>query len=277
MGATRRRPRTLWLSLVAAGLMSAGGLVAWAARPARRPARRPHATRPSRRPTRPARPSRAARPSRRVRRRHPRVRARFRRPHVRVVPSGTAVVIHETEPETDEVVRDADSLPATTFQASDDTDEAQDTAAVPAACPVTAVGDGLTLTVKVDGEETPVRLLGAAPVQVPEGTGRTTPQAFLENLLAGEFVGLVPDETLEDTDEEGRRVAYVYRVPDGLLVNLELVRQGYAVTTRDYAFEHLDAFLIYQRRARADHRGLWATVDEAPAEQGHGASEAPAE
>ena len=85
---------------------------------------------------------------------------------------------------------------------------------------------------------------------------------------------------LEETDEAGRRDAYLYRVPDGLLLNLELVRQGYAVTAGNYAFEHLDAFLIYQRRARADKRGLWALVDDTPApglRAGQVIREAPAE
>jgi micrococcal nuclease len=265
MGAPTRRLHSLLLALLATVLMSAGGLMAWAARPtrpARRPARRPHATRPHPRP---------------ARRPHPRVHPKRPRPVVRVVPRGTAVVLHETEPETEEVVRDAGSLPPTALQASDDADATQDDAAAPKAYPVTAVGDDLTLTVTVDGRATPVRLLGVAEATVTGGRPPITPRAFLRNLLAGEFVQLVADEALEDTDAEGRRVAYVYRAPDGLLVNLELVRQGYAVTTQDYAFEHLDAFLIYQRRARADDRGLWATVDDGPAEHGQVASETPAE
>ncbi|MFO8013502.1 MAG: thermonuclease family protein [Phycisphaerae bacterium] len=200
------------------------------------------------------------------------------------MPRPTAVVLHDTEPETEEVVRDAGSLPPTALQSSDaegdgETEgEGQSTA--PQACPVTAVGDDLTLTVTVDGQATPVRLLGVAEAQVTGDEPPMTARTFLRNLLAGEFVHLVADENLDATDEEGRRVAYVYRVPDGLLVNLELVRQGYAVTARDYAFEHLDAFLIYQRRARADDRGLWAMVDEAPAaapKAEQGASETPAE
>ena len=161
------------------------------------------------------------------------------------------------------VVREADGLPPTALETADGEGDGNDGA--PPAHPVTGVGKGLTLTVTVDGQETPVRLLGVAEAKTADGDLPLSPEAFLRNLVAGEFVQLVADETLEETDEKGRRVAYVYRVPDGLLVNLELVRQGYAVTAREYAFDHLDAFLIYQRRARADHRGLWATVADAPA------------
>lgn len=254
MGASTPRPHSLILAILAVVLMSAGGLVAWAARPPRRrappPTRRPHVTRP----VRPA----------------PRVRARARvhplrpRPVVRVVPRVAPVIIHDTEPEIEELIRDPDSLPPTSLETFDGEGDGESPA--PRACPVTAVGDGLTVTVKIDGQETPVRLLGVAEAKTAEGDLPLSPEAFLRNLVSGEFVRLVADETLDETDEEGRRVAYVYRMPDGLLVNLELVRQGYAVTAREYAFDQLDAFLIYQRRARADHRGLWATVaDPLPA------------
>ncbi len=253
MGATTRRPHSVVLAILAVVLMSAGGLVAWAARPPRRatrPARRPRATRPHRPARRPARG------------RHRRVRPRRPRPVVRVVPRAAPVVLHDTEPETDVVVREADDLPPTALRTAED--DGDGNGGPPPAHPVTGVGEGLTLTVTVDGQEMAVRLLGVAEAKTAGGDTPVTPRAFLRNLVAGEFVQLVADETLEGTDEQGRRVAYVYRVPDGLLVNLELVRQGYAVTAREYAFDHLDAFLIYQRRARADHRGLWATVDEPP-------------
>jgi endonuclease YncB( thermonuclease family) len=200
------------------------------------------------------------------------------------VPRPTAVVLHDAEPETEEVVRDAGSLPPTAIQSADAEGEAErdgeGQSTVPQACPVTAVNDDLTLTVTVDGRATPVRLVGVAEARVTGAEPPMTARAFLRNLLAGEFVRLAADANLDATDEEGRRAAYVYRVPDGLLVNLELIRQGYAVTARDYAFEHLDAFVIYQRRARADDRGLWALVDDAPAaapEVEQVASETPAE
>jgi len=176
---------------------------------------------------------------------------------VRVVPRAAPVVIHEAEPETDVVIRDPDGLPPTALEVTE--------SETPEAHPVTDVDDGLTVTVNLAGEETPVRLLGVAEAKVAGGDPPMTAETFLQNLVAGEFVRLVADENLEETDDQGRRVAYLYRAPDGLMVNLELVRQGYAVTAREYAFEQLDAFLIYQRRARADHRGLWALVDDAPA------------
>jgi len=106
MGATTRRPHSFLLAILAAVLMSVGGLVAWAARPPRpprRPVPRPHAARP-------------APPARRP---HPRVHPLRPRPLVRVVPRVAPVIIHDIEPETEEVVRDVSRLPAAAIQQSD--------------------------------------------------------------------------------------------------------------------------------------------------------------
>ena len=47
--------------------------------------------------------------------------------------------------------------------------------------------------------------------------------AFTRNLLLGEPVYLRFDT--DRTDKYGRLLAYLYRAPDGLFVNLEIVRQ----------------------------------------------------
>ena len=52
-------------------------------------------------------------------------------------------------------------------------------------------------------------------------------------------------------------MAYVYL--DGLFINLEMVRAGYAVTyTLPPDVDHADEFLAAEREARAKERGLWA-------------------
>ena len=80
------------------------------------------------------------------------------------------------------------------------------------------------------GEE-PVRYIG---IDTPESVKPGSPvecfakraSAFNERLVAGERVRLVRD--VEERDRYGRLLAYVYRVRDGLFVNAELVRRGYA-------------------------------------------------
>jgi micrococcal nuclease len=129
-------------------------------------------------------------------------------------------------------------------------------------------------TVEVDGDLT-VRLIG---VDTPEtqhpslgvqcyGREATT---FTEELLpAGTEVRLVTD--VERLDRYDRTLAYVYRRGDGLFVNAELVRAGYAqVATFPPNVAHVEELLDAQRAARDAARGLWqacpddATTSTAP-------------
>jgi micrococcal nuclease len=129
-------------------------------------------------------------------------------------------------------------------------------------------------TVEVDGDLT-VRLIG---VDTPETQhpslgvqcyGREA-SAFTEQLLPeGTEVRLVTD--VERLDRYDRTLAYVYRRGDGLFVNAELVRSGYAqVATFPPNVAHVEELLDAQRAARDAARGLWqacpddATTSTAP-------------
>jgi endonuclease YncB( thermonuclease family) len=80
---------------------------------------------------------------------------------------------------------------------------------------------------------------------------------FLRNLLVGERVYVMYDSQVADDDEDGKYVASLYRAPDGLNVNLEAVRQGFAAVDPSYSFDDKATFLYYQRRARQLHKGIW--------------------
>ena len=81
---------------------------------------------------------------------------------------------------------------------------------------------------------------------------------FLTNLLKGEkvYVEAKPDET---TDKYGRTLYYLYRAPDGLFVNLEIVRQGHGHAYTRFPFKYMELFRYYEREARKAGRGLWDT------------------
>ena len=113
------------------------------------------------------------------------------------------------------------------------------TSAVPPP-PAVALPVGLDTTIQrvVDGDTVVVagghhvRLIG---VDTPETKDPRRPvqcfgrqaSEFVATLLPkGVGVRLVGD--VEDRDVYDRTLAYVYRLPDGLFVNAELVRQGYA-------------------------------------------------
>lgn len=103
---------------------------------------------------------------------------------------------------------------------------------------VAKVMDGRTIVVQTEQGQEVVALLGVAPVKINDehepsdasavDAVEAAAVAFLTNLLKGESVYVVDHEKGRRSDAQGRRLCSVYRAPDGLLVNLELVRQGYA-------------------------------------------------
>jgi micrococcal nuclease len=126
---------------------------------------------------------------------------------------------------------------------------------------VVRVVDGDTIVVSIDGREDRVRYIG---IDTPESVKPGTPvqcyakRASKENarLVAGREVRLVADA--EARDRYGRRLAYVYRSGDGLLVNLELARAGYArPLTIAPNVAHADEIATAARAARRAGRGLW--------------------
>ncbi len=127
---------------------------------------------------------------------------------------------------------------------------------------VVRVVDGDTIRVDGPAGEEAVRYIG---VDTPESVKPGTPvecfakraSAYNERLVGGERVRLVRD--VEARDRYGRLLAYVYRARDGLFVNAELVRRGYAtVATFPPNVAHEREFRRLARRARLSGRGLWA-------------------
>jgi micrococcal nuclease len=131
-----------------------------------------------------------------------------------------------------------------------------------AAVRVVRVVDGDTIRVALPSGEEPVRYIG---IDTPESVKPGAPvecfakraSAFNERLVAGERVRLVRD--VEARDRFGRLLAYVYRERDGLFVNAELVRRGYAtVATFPPNVAHENDFRRLANRARLSGRGLWS-------------------
>lgn len=127
---------------------------------------------------------------------------------------------------------------------------------------VVKIVDGDTIHVLVDGRSEKVRYIG---MDTPETHKPGTPvqcygraaSAYNARLVEGRRVRLVLDA--ERRDRYGRLLAYVYRLPDGLFVNAELVRRGYAqVLTIPPNVAHAAELLSLQRQARGAERGLWS-------------------
>ena len=128
---------------------------------------------------------------------------------------------------------------------------------------VLSVVDGDTIKIEYKGGSETVRLIG---VDTPETVNPNWPlevfakeaSAFTTNLLVGETVYLRFGN--EARGKYDRLLAYVFRAPDGLFVNLEIVRQGYGNAYIKYPFKHMELFRHYEARARDSRKGLWGVA-----------------
>ena len=133
----------------------------------------------------------------------------------------------------------------------------------PGRATVVHVVDGDTIDVAIAGHRERVRLIGintpetVDPRRPVECFGREASEHTKMLLTLGTEVDLVRD--VEPRDTYGRLLAYVYRRPDGLFVNLDLVAQGYAdLLTFPPNIAHVEEFRSAAADARRAGKGLWA-------------------
>jgi micrococcal nuclease len=133
---------------------------------------------------------------------------------------------------------------------------------------VVNVIDGDTIEVSIEGQTYKVRYIG---IDTPETKHPDKPvesfgpeaAAQNEELVGGKVVELEKD--VSETDKYGRLLRYVY--VDGLMVNAELVRLGFAqVSTYPPDVKYQDLFLRLQQEAREANRGLWRAPPESTPE-----------
>ncbi len=135
------------------------------------------------------------------------------------------------------------------------------------AYPVVRVVDGDTIVVSDKGKDVKVRLVG---VDTQETVHPTKPvehydkeaSRFTTNLLKGESVYLVGEPLPGVLDQYGRFLAYVYRAPDGLFVNAEIIRQGYGHAYTKIPSKYMQQFRQLERFARKAEKGLWVKAGE---------------
>ncbi len=152
---------------------------------------------------------------------------------------------------------------------------------------VMEVLDGDSVVLFLEGELRRVEIAGAdAPEWVEKAkeprSYSVEARRFLINLIQGERVTVLePDPGA--TDQLGRRRAYLFRVPDQTMVDLEIVRQGYGKVATRASAPYREILDWYQTRAKELERGLWGdrradepaeTPDQVPVTQ---APEKPAE
>jgi endonuclease YncB( thermonuclease family) len=119
---------------------------------------------------------------------------------------------------------------------------------------ITVSNDANTITAKLIGVDTPATVLSSKP---PEQVGIGA-YHFIRNLLIGEKVYLLTDPQQETMDPYKRTPAYIYRFPDGLFVNTEIIRQGYGRAYTETAFKYMEEFRQIEQFAKEVKKGLWS-------------------
>jgi micrococcal nuclease len=128
---------------------------------------------------------------------------------------------------------------------------------------VRKITDGDTVHVEIGGRDETVRLIG---IDTPESVDPRSPVECFGKEASEHLAGLIPVGTdvrlvrdVEARDRYDRLLAYVYRVSDDLFVNVQMVRDGYALqATFPPNVAHVDAIGDAVREAREAGRGLWS-------------------
>lgn len=126
---------------------------------------------------------------------------------------------------------------------------------------VVRIIDGDTVEIKYKGKLTSVQLFGVNAPE-PNTTNNQPPEPYseeatqyLQRFLLDNDVHIRYDET--ERDQYDRILGYVYRVSDGVFVNLEMIREGYAEVDLRYPFKYEELFTDYESRAKKEKIGLW--------------------
>lgn len=137
---------------------------------------------------------------------------------------------------------------------------------------ISQFNDGDTITVEMAGKSEKIRMIG---VDTPETEDPRKPvqcygkaaSAFTRQLIGDQPVRLEADPLNTNRDRYNRLLRYVY-LPDGRMVNAEIIRQGYGFAYISFPFTKIDEFKQYQTTARDENRGLWNTCDPEPNQYG---------
>lgn len=130
---------------------------------------------------------------------------------------------------------------------------------------VVRVADGDTLTIRIEGKDERVRLLGIDAPEVahdgqPAECGANTSRDRLRQLVGGGKVSVASDPISDERDRHGRLLAYV-TTTDGVDVGLALIGGGFADAWYPVSEPQPSRFVHYKAaevQARAERVGLWS-------------------
>jgi endonuclease YncB( thermonuclease family) len=128
---------------------------------------------------------------------------------------------------------------------------------------VTKPVDGDTIQVDMNGHTETVRFIG---IDTPETHKPNTPvqcygpeaAAYTKSMVEGKQVRLQADPLDTNRDRYGRLLRYIY-LPDGSLLQDQLVSQGYAFAYTQFPFQKKDQMVAEEEAAKQAGKGLWTT------------------
>lgn len=137
---------------------------------------------------------------------------------------------------------------------------------------VTEILDGDTIEVDMDGTREKVRMIG---VDTPETHDPRKPVQcygraatdFTKSLIADQAVRLAADPENSNRDRYQRLLRYVY-LPDGRLLQAEIIKAGYGFAYTSFPFTKADEFRALEKEARENNRGLWTSCQPTENEYG---------
>lgn len=128
--------------------------------------------------------------------------------------------------------------------------------------------DGDTITVNINGKTERVRLIG---VDTPEKNDPRKPvqcfadaaSQFMKQKVNNNKVRLEADPQSDNRDRYDRLLRYIY-LPDGTLLNKQIIAEGYGFAMTGFLHSKMDEFVKAGRTARDNNLGLWSAceVDE---------------
>lgn len=122
--------------------------------------------------------------------------------------------------------------------------------------------DGDTLAVNMNGINEKIRFIGVDTPEThdPRKAVQCFGQAasdFTKHMIGDQAIRLEADPLNTNRDRYNRLLRYIY-LPNGTLVNAELIKQGYGFAYTSFPFSKLNEFRQYQRDAQQAKRGLWS-------------------
>ncbi len=126
---------------------------------------------------------------------------------------------------------------------------------------VSKFDDGDTIAVDMEGKTETIRFIG---VDTPETHDPRKPvqcygknaSAFTKNTIGTQNVRLEADPLSGNRDRYNRLLRFVY-LPNGELLNYELVKDGYGFAITGFPHTKMESFVNVQAEAKSQNRGLW--------------------